>query len=113
MSDLISKRELYKKLGEAYNKGFLTWGANEVVKDIIGECDSMNRVEELIHYISAAIYQISVALVSIMDSEDSIYHLHYENQYKMAKKYIEDFEREEDLELVEQLKGGKTESEEI
>jgi len=41
MSDLISKKELYRKLGEAYNKGFLTWGANEVIKDIIGECDSV------------------------------------------------------------------------
>lgn len=106
MSDLISKRELYRKLGEAYNKGCLTWGANEVIKDIIGECDSMDKIEALIHDISAAVYQISVALVSIMDSEDSIYHLHFDTEYKMAKKYIEDFEREEDPELVEQLKGG-------
>ena len=39
MSDFISKRELYHKLGEAYQKGYLSWGANEVIKDIIGECD--------------------------------------------------------------------------
>lgn len=43
MSDLISKKELYHKLGEAYNKGFLSWGANEVIKDIIGECDSFEN----------------------------------------------------------------------
>ena len=41
MSDLISKKELYHKLGEAYNAGFLNWGANEIVKDIIGECNSV------------------------------------------------------------------------
>lgn len=41
MSDFISKRELYRKLGEVYNKGFLPWGANEIFKDIIGECDSV------------------------------------------------------------------------
>lgn len=69
--------------------------------------DSINRFEELIHDISAAIYQISVALTSIMDSEDSLYHLHFDHEYKMAKKYIEDFEREEDPGLVEQLKGGE------
>ena len=43
MSDLISKKELYHKLGEAYNKGFLSWGANEVIKDIIGECHSVEN----------------------------------------------------------------------
>lgn len=46
MSDLISKKELYRKLGEAYNKGFLSWGANEVIKDIIGECDSVENKGE-------------------------------------------------------------------
>ena len=46
MSDLISKKELYRKLGEAYNKGYLTWGANEVIKDIIGECDSVENKGE-------------------------------------------------------------------
>lgn len=71
--------------------------------------DSINRFEELIHDISAAVYQISVALTSIMDSEDSLYHLHFDTEYKMAKKYIEDFEREEDPELVEQLRGDKKE----
>lgn len=107
MSDLISKRELYKKLGEAYNKGCLTWGANEVIKDIIGECYSMDKIEALIHDISAAVYQISVALTSIIDFEQCFYH--FEDEYKMAKKYIEDFEREEAPELVEQLKGDKKE----
>lgn len=48
MSDLISKRELYHKLGEAYNQGVLTWGANEVIKDIIGECDSVENKGEWI-----------------------------------------------------------------
>lgn len=43
MSDFISKRELYHKLGEAYNAGLLTWGANEIVKDIIGECLSFGN----------------------------------------------------------------------
>lgn len=43
MSDLISKRELYYKLGEAYNKGYLNWGANEIIKDIIGECHSVEN----------------------------------------------------------------------
>lgn len=43
MSDLISKRELYHKLGEAYNKGFFSWGANEIIKDIIGECNSVEK----------------------------------------------------------------------
>lgn len=70
--------------------------------------DSMDKVEALAHDISEAVYQISFALVSIMDSED-IYHYHFEYQYKMAKKYIEDFEREEDPELVEQLRGAKKE----
>lgn len=48
MSDLISKKELYRKLGEAYNKGYLSWGANEVIKDIIGECDSVENKGDLI-----------------------------------------------------------------
>lgn len=48
MSDLISKRELYHKLGEAYNKGFFSWGVNEVIKDIIGECDSVENKGDLI-----------------------------------------------------------------
>lgn len=43
MSDLISKKELYRKLGEVYNKGYLTWGANEIIRDIIGECDSVEN----------------------------------------------------------------------
>lgn len=48
MSDLISKKELYRKLGEAYQKGYLSWGANEVIKDIIGECDSVENEGEWI-----------------------------------------------------------------
>ena len=48
MSDFISKRELYHKLGEAYNKGYLAWGANEIIKDIIGECDSVENKGEWI-----------------------------------------------------------------
>lgn len=48
MSDFISKRELYHKLGEAYNKGYLSWGANEIFKDIIGECDSVENKGDLI-----------------------------------------------------------------
>lgn len=48
MSDLISKKELYHKLGEVYNKGFLPWGANEIIKDIIGECDSVENKGEWI-----------------------------------------------------------------
>ena len=50
---------------------------------------------------------ISVALTSIIDFEQCFYH--FEDEYKMAKKYIEDFEREEAPELVEQLKGDKKE----
>jgi hypothetical protein len=110
MSDLISAKELYSKLAKVYNKGLISWGSNEIFKDIIGECipyGNTDKIDALMHDISVAVYQISVALVSVMDSEDPIYHLHFENQYKMAKKYIEDFEREEDPELVEQLKGGK------
>lgn len=48
MSDLISKREIYQKLGEAYNKGYLSWSANEIIKDIIGECDSVENKGDLI-----------------------------------------------------------------
>lgn len=48
MSDLISKKELYRKLGEVYNKGYLTWGANEIIRDIIGECDSVENKGDLI-----------------------------------------------------------------
>ena len=48
MSNLISKKELYRKLGEAYNKGYLTWGANEIIRDIIGECDSVENKGEWI-----------------------------------------------------------------
>lgn len=47
MSDLISKRELYKKLGDAYNDGLITWGENEIVKDIIGECLSFGDNEKI------------------------------------------------------------------
>lgn len=43
MSDLISKKKLYHKLGEAYNKGFLSWGANEIIRDIIGECGTVEK----------------------------------------------------------------------
>ena len=43
MSDLISKKELYCKLGEAYNHCLITWGENEIIKDIIGECDSVEN----------------------------------------------------------------------
>ena len=46
MSDLISKRELYHKLGEVYSKGFLPWGANEIFKDIIGECQPVTIDEK-------------------------------------------------------------------
>lgn len=49
MSDFISKRELYHKLGEAYQKGYLSWGANEIIKDIIGECDSVENKGEWIY----------------------------------------------------------------
>ena len=48
MSDLISKKELYHKISEAYSKGHLTWGANEVIKDIIGECHSVGNKGEWI-----------------------------------------------------------------
>ena len=48
MSGLISKRELYHKLGEAYKKGYLSWGANEIIKDIIGKCDSVENKGEWI-----------------------------------------------------------------
>ena len=48
MSDLISKRELYYKISEAYKKGHLSWGANEIFKDIIGECDSVENKGDLI-----------------------------------------------------------------
>lgn len=48
MSDLISKKELYRKLGEAYQKGYFSWGANEIIKDIIGECDSVENKGEWI-----------------------------------------------------------------
>ena len=44
--DFISKRELYHKLGEAYSKGYLSWGANEIFKDIIGECHSVGNKGE-------------------------------------------------------------------
>ena len=50
MSDLISKRELYRKLGEVYIKGYLSWGANEVIKDIIGECDFVENKGEWIPF---------------------------------------------------------------
>ena len=46
MSDLISKRELYRKIAETYNSGRLSWGANEIFKDIIGECDSVENKGE-------------------------------------------------------------------
>ena len=46
MSDFISKRELYKKLGEAYNHCLITWGENEIIKDIIGECGAVEVMEE-------------------------------------------------------------------
>ncbi len=48
MSDLISKKELYRKLGEAYNHCLITWGENEIIKDIIGECDSVEIKGDLI-----------------------------------------------------------------
>ena len=48
MSDLISKKELYHKLGERYQKGYLSWGANEIIKDLIGECDSVENKGEWI-----------------------------------------------------------------
>ena len=48
MSDLISKKELYHKISEAYSKGHLSWGANEVIKDIIGECDPVEKKGEWI-----------------------------------------------------------------
>ena len=48
MSDLISKRELYHKISETYKKGRLSWGANEIFKDIIGECDSIENKAEWI-----------------------------------------------------------------
>ena len=48
MSDLISKRELYFKISETYKKGHLSWGANEIFKDIIGECDSVENKGEWI-----------------------------------------------------------------
>lgn len=48
MSDLISKRELYHKLGEVYYKGYLSWGVNEIVKELIGECDSVENKGDLI-----------------------------------------------------------------
>ena len=48
MSDLISKRELYYKISETYKKGRLSWGANEIFKDIIGECDSVENKGDLI-----------------------------------------------------------------
>lgn len=33
--DLVDRDEFMSKLAQAYNKGFVSWGANEVVKELI------------------------------------------------------------------------------
>lgn len=49
---LINKRLLYSKLAEVYNKGLISWGANEIFKDIIAECDSdEERLKDIKEYI--------------------------------------------------------------
>ena len=58
MDKYIKTSELYKKIAKAYNDGCLSWGANEIFKDIIGECASvdnkkmeegkLNRIREFI-----------------------------------------------------------------
>lgn len=39
----LNKKLLYSKLAELYNKGLISWGANEIFKDIIEECDHPDK----------------------------------------------------------------------
>lgn len=43
MDKYIKTSELYKKIAKSYNDGRLSWGANEIFKDIIGECASVDN----------------------------------------------------------------------
>lgn len=82
MSDFISKRELYHKLGEAYNKGYLSWGANEIFKDIIGECDSVENKGEWIPVTERLPEESGRYLTYIVNEYDE------ELQYIMTADYI-------------------------
>ena len=76
MSDLISRKELYRKLGEVHYKGLLSWGANEIIKDIIGECDSYDKwipVSERLPEEDTKVYLVCFAdgyIASIMYSSE-------------------------------------------
>lgn len=47
MSDYISREKLSEKLAEAYNKGYITWGGNEIFKEIIAEIPSADVRENI------------------------------------------------------------------
>ena len=46
MDKYIKTSELYKKIAETYNSGRLSWGANEIFKDIIGECEPVGKMDK-------------------------------------------------------------------
>lgn len=48
MSEYISREKLSEKLAEAYNKGYITWGGNEIFKEIIADTPAAD-VRENIH----------------------------------------------------------------
>lgn len=82
MSDLISKRELYYKISETYKKGRLSWGANEIFKDIIGECDSVENKGEWIPVTERLPEESGRYLTYIVNEYDE------ELQYIMTADYI-------------------------
>lgn len=73
MSDLIRKSELYKKLAETYNNRIISWGVNEIVKDIIGECNSVENKGEWKRINPAGIYECTCCGQCVLTSDIDSY----------------------------------------
>lgn len=47
MSEYINKKLFLRKLADDYNRGLIPWGTNEIIKDIINECECECECEKV------------------------------------------------------------------
>ena len=67
MEKYIKTSEFYKKLAEDYNRGLLTWGANEIVKDIVGECEKYELPVSLLKEVKTEMIELIHSLEETHD----------------------------------------------
>lgn len=67
MEKYIKTSEFYKKLAEAYNEGLVSWGSNEIVKDIIGECAKYELPISLLKEVKTEVIELTHSLEETHD----------------------------------------------